>query len=182
MSTKLKLMGVDVASIGDAHAVTPGAQNYVYTDEIVYKKLVVSEDRKQLLGAILVGDASDYGALQQLVLNNMPLPEHPEDPILPFREGSKKGVGVDMLPDAALVCSCNSVTKGGFCAAIAEGCDFLRFSQEENKGSDQLRRLRPARQAILDAELKKRGHAVTNHLCEHFPHSRQELFHLVRMN
>jgi nitrite reductase (NADH) large subunit len=53
MSTKLKLMGVDVCSIGDAHAATPGALNYVFTDEAagVYKKLVVSEDRKQLLGA-----------------------------------------------------------------------------------------------------------------------------------
>src|SRR5712664_2851350 len=77
MSTKLKLMGVDVASIGDAHGATPDALNYVFTDEVagVYKKLVVSGDRKYLLGAILVGDATDYGALLQMTLNPLPLPE-----------------------------------------------------------------------------------------------------------
>jgi nitrite reductase (NADH) large subunit len=181
MSTKLKLMGVDVASIGDAHAVTPGAQNYVYTDEIVYKKLVVSEDRKQLLGAILVGDASDYGSLQQLVLNNMPLPEHPEDLILPFREGAKKGVGVESLPDAALVCSCNSVSKGQICSAIAAGAASLGALKKATKAATSCGGCGPLAKAILDAELKKRGHAVTNHLCEHFPHSRQELFHLTKL-
>src|SRR5262245_55211314 len=126
LSTKLKLMGVDVCSIGDAHGSTPGALNYVFTDEAtgVYKKLVVSEDRKQMLGAILVGDAGDYGTLLQMTLNAMPLPEHPEELILPAREG-KKGLGVDMLPESALVCSCNNVTKGALCAAIAEGCQSL---------------------------------------------------------
>ncbi len=111
MSTKLKLMGVDVCSIGDAHGSTPGALNYVFTDEAagVYKKLVVAEDRKQLLGAILVGDAADYGTLLQMALNPLPLPEHPEELILPAREG-KKGLGIDLLPDSALVCSCNGVT------------------------------------------------------------------------
>ena len=42
MSTKLKLMGVDVASVGDAHAMTPGALSYFYADEhaLVYKRLL----------------------------------------------------------------------------------------------------------------------------------------------
>ena len=104
MSTKLKLMGVDVCSIGDAHGATPDALNYVYTDEVagVYKKLVVSGDRKYLLGAILVGDASDYGTLLQMALNPLPLPEHPEELILPVREGgARKGLGVDLLPATA---------------------------------------------------------------------------------
>jgi len=182
LSTKLKLMGVDVASIGDAHAVTPESLSYVYTDEIVYKKLVVSEDRKQLLGAILVGDASDYGSLQQLVLNHMPLPEHPEDLILPFREGSKKGVGVEMLPESALVCSCNSVSKGQICSAIAAGAASIGALKKATKAATSCGGCGPLAKAILDAELKKRGHLVSNHLCEHFPHSRQELFHLVKIN
>ncbi len=71
MSTKLKLNGVDVASIGDAHANTAGSLVYTYqngADEI-YKSLVVSADKKQLLGAVLVGDASGYGVLSQYYLN-----------------------------------------------------------------------------------------------------------------
>ncbi|HEX8480134.1 MAG TPA: FAD-dependent oxidoreductase, partial [Telluria sp.] len=70
MSTKLKLMGVDVASIGDPHATAPGARSYHFSDERkqVYKKLVVSSCGKQLLGAVLVGDASEYGTLLQMML------------------------------------------------------------------------------------------------------------------
>jgi nitrite reductase (NADH) large subunit len=182
MSTKLKLMGVDVCSIGDAHGSAPGALNYVFTDEAagVYKKLVVAEDRKQLLGAILVGDASDYGTLLQMALNPMPLPEHPEDLILPAREG-KKGMGVEMLPDSALICSCNGVTKGGLCAAIDAGSQSLGALKKATKAATSCGGCAPMTKQILDAEMKKRGFRVNDHLCEHFGHSRQELFHLVRI-
>jgi nitrite reductase (NADH) large subunit len=182
MSTKLKLMGVDVCSIGDAHASTPGALNYVFTDEAagVYKKLVVAEDRKQLLGAILVGDAADYGTLLQMALNPMPLPEHPEELILPLREG-RKGLGVEMLPDSALICSCNGVTKGGICAAIEAGAQSLGAVKKATKAATSCGGCAPMTKQILDAEMKKRGFRVNNHLCEHFGFSRQELFHLVRI-
>jgi nitrite reductase (NADH) large subunit len=182
MSTKLKLMGVDVCSIGDAHASTTGAKSYVYTDEIIYKKLVVSEDRKQLLGAILVGDASDYGTLLQMVLNPMPLPEHPEELILPPRSRSVRSVGVDLLPDSALVCSCNGVSKGAICAAVANGCTSLGAVKKATKAATSCGGCGPLAKQILDAEMKKRGFSVDNHLCEHLPFSRQELFHLVRIS
>jgi nitrite reductase (NADH) large subunit len=179
MSTKLKLMGVDVASIGDAHAATADALSYVYTDEIVYKKLVVSGDRRQLLGAILVGDASEYGTLLQMVLNPIALPEHPEELILPARSG-KTGLGVDLLPDSALVCSCNSVSKGAICAAIADGCASLGALKKRTKAATTCGGCGPLAKQILDAEMKKRGFRVNHHLCEHFGFSRQELFHLVK--
>ena len=80
MSTKLKLMGVDVASIGDAHGKTPTAEAAKYVDERrqVYKKIVISEDGKQLLGAVLIGDAAEYGTPLQMALNGITLPEDPE--------------------------------------------------------------------------------------------------------
>jgi len=182
MSTKLKLMGVDVASIGDAHAATPDAQTYVYTDEVVYKKLVVSPDRKQLLGAILLGDAAAYGGLLQMVLNALPLPVHPEDLILPARSGAAAGIGVDLLPESALICSCNGVSKGAICAAIADGCISLGSLKTKTKAATTCGGCGPLAKQILDAEMKKRGYRVNNHLCEHFAFSRQELFHLVRVN
>jgi nitrite reductase (NADH) large subunit len=183
MSTKLKLMGVDVCSIGDAHGSAPGALNYVFTDEAagVYKKLVVAEDRKQLLGAILVGDAADYGTLLQMALNPLPLPEHPEELILPAREG-KKGPGIELLPDSALICSCNSVTKGAICAAISEGCQSLGSLKKKTKAATSCGGCGPLAKQILDAEMKKQGFKVNNHLCEHFAYSRQELFHLIKIN
>src|SRR6266851_2764818 len=183
MSTKLKLMGIDVASIGDAHGSTPNALNYVYTDEAagVYKKLVVSGDRKYLLGAILVGDTAEYGGLLQMALNPLPLPEHPEDLILPAREGARKGIGVEMLSDSALVCSCNGVSKGKIIEAIGGGCASLGALKKETKAATSCGGCGPLAKQILDAELKKRGFEVKNYLCEHFNYSRQELFHLARI-
>ena len=184
MSTKLKLMGVDVASLGDAMGKTPGALDYLYTDPVqgIYKKLVVSSDGKQLLGAILVGDAAEYNGLLQMALNAIPLPEHPEDLILPAREGAAKGLGVDMLPAAALICSCNSVSKGGICDAVAAGCTTIGALKKETKAGSTCGGCVPMVKQILDAELRKQGIEVKNHLCEHFPHSRQELFHLVKVS
>jgi nitrite reductase (NADH) large subunit len=184
MSTKLKLMGVDVCSIGDAHGATKNALNYVFTDEAagVYKKLVVSSDRKYLLGAILVGDATDHGSLLQMTLNPLPLPEHPEDLILPVRDGAaKKGLGVDLLPAAATICSCNNVSKGALCGAIDAGCCTLGALKKETKASTTCGGCGVLVKQILDCELKKRGVAVTHHLCEHFKYTRQELFHLIRV-
>ena len=183
MSTKLKLMGVDVASIGDAHGATLNALNYVYTDEAagVYKRLVISGDRKYLLGAILVGDADEYGSLLQMALNPLPLPEHPEDLILPAREGAKKGLGVDLLPASAAICTCNNVSKGGLCDAIAAGCASLGALKKATKASTTCGGCGPLVKQILDCELRKRGIDVKNHLCEHFDYSRQELFHLIRV-
>jgi nitrite reductase (NADH) large subunit len=182
MSTKLKLMGVDVASIGDAHGSTPDAQSYVYTDELVYKKLVVTPDRKQLLGAILLGDAAAYGGLLQMVLNAINLPEHPEDLILPARSGAPAGLGVDLLPESALICSCNGVSKGQIVEAIGAGCASLGALKKQTKAATSCGGCGPLAKQILDAEMKKRGFRVNNHLCEHFAHSRQELFHLVKIN
>src|SRR5882672_931945 len=152
MSTKLKLMGVDVASIGDAHGATPNALNYVYTDEVAgaYKKLVVSGDRKYLLGAILVGDAAEYGGLLQMALNPLPLPDHPEDLILPAREGARKGIGVEMLSDSALVCSCNGVSKGKIIEAIGGGCASLGALKKETKAATSCGGCGPLAKQILD--------------------------------
>jgi nitrite reductase (NADH) large subunit len=184
MSTKLKLLGVDVASIGDAHGATAGAKAYTFLDEVkqVYKKLVVSADHKTLLGAVLVGDAEDYGSLLQYMLNQMPLPERPEALILPSLDGAAKPMlGVGALPPAAQVCSCNNVTKGRICAAIDQGCTTLGALKVATKAATACGGCGPLVTQILKHELKARGVAVNNHLCEHFPYSRQELFHLVKL-
>ncbi|MGQ0525256.1 MAG: nitrite reductase large subunit NirB [Betaproteobacteria bacterium] len=183
-STKLKLMGVDVASIGDALGSTPGALDYVYSDPAagVYKKLVVSEEGKSLLGAILVGNAADYGTLLQMALNGLPLPDHPADLILPARAGNAgNGLGVDLLPGTATICSCNNVTKTALCEAIKAGCTSLGALKKHTRASSTCGGCGPLVKQILDAEMKKRGFDVRNVLCEHFRYSRQELFHLVRM-
>src|SRR5438067_6430277 len=124
MSTKLKLLGVDVASFGDAHGATPGCHQLTFDDPIagVYKKIVVSPDKDKLLGGILVGDATDYGTLHQWMASNTDLPLHPSDLILPDRKGGGKPLlGVAAIGDGSTICNCNNVTKGTICSAIAAG-------------------------------------------------------------
>jgi len=185
MSTKLKLMGVDVASLGDALCQSPGAKAYSFVDERkqVYKKLVVSEDGKYLLGGILVGDANDYGTWLQMMLNAMPLPEFPEQLILPAIEGAAKpaAMGVAALPNSAQICSCNNVSKGALCAAIDAGCTTLGALKKNTKAGTSCGGCSTLVGQILKSELERKGVTVNNHICEHFPYSRQQLFHLVKI-
>ncbi len=184
MSTKLKLMGVDVASIGDAHASIPGARCYSFVDERkqVYKKLVTSECGKQVLGAVLVGEAEEYGTLLQMMLNGIELPEQPESLILPAMNGQKPvGLGVDRLPPAATICSCHNVSKSALCDAIEGGATDIAALKSCTKAATGCGGCSALLGQVLKAELKRKGVAVNNHLCEHFPYSRQELYHLVRV-
>ena len=184
MSTKLKLMGVDVASIGDAHGKTPGSRTYQFSDERkqVYKKLVVSECGKQLLGAVMVGDAAEYGTLLQMMLNRIELPEAPEFLILPSSDGkAKPGLGVDALPEAAQICSCNNVSKGEICAAVCAGATSIGALKTATCAGTSCGGCVPLVTQVMKAEMKKQGMAVNNHVCEHFPYSRQELHHIVRV-
>jgi nitrite reductase (NADH) large subunit len=185
MSTKLKLLGVDVGSFGDAFATTPGARVISIFDgaSSLYKKLVLSEDKQQLLGGVLVGDASAYSQLLAHVQTGMKLPEHPEDLVLPAREGGKASFGVDALPDAAMICSCHNVDKGSICGAIRDqkitAISGVKSCTKAGTGCGSCVSLVDQ---LLKHELKRAGVAVNNHLCEHFPHSRQELAHLVRIH
>ena len=184
MSTKLKLMGVDVASISDAHARTPHCKTFSYTDEIrqIYKKIVVSADGKQLLGAVLIGDAAEYGTLLQMALNGIALPADPEFLILPSGEGKEKpGLGPDALPDSAQICSCNNVTKGQICEAVGNGATTIALLKAGCKAGATCGGCVPLVTQVMKSEMAKRGMAVNNHLCEHFAYSRQELYHLVRV-
>ncbi len=185
MSTKLKLLGVDVASLGDAHCTFSNARSYTFVDERkqVYKKLVVNEDGTRLLGGILVGDADDYGIWLQMMLDGTALPEHPEEMIVPAFEAPAKSAatGVAALPATAQICSCNNVSKGAICSAIDAGCTTIGALKTSTKAATSCGGCTSLVTQVLKAELASRGVAVNNHLCEHFPYSRQQLFHLVRV-
>ena len=185
MSTKLKLLGVDVASFGDNFGRTPGAKELAFTDAIngTYKKLVLSADGKLLLGGILIGDASAYGNLLQLVQNQITLPPHPEDLLVPPREGATAPLlGVDNLPASAQICSCNNVSKVDLCNAISDGVMDLGALKKCTKAGTGCGGCVPLVTDIFKTELKKAGIEVKNHVCEHFAYSRQELYHLVKVN
>ncbi|WP_067659787.1 nitrite reductase large subunit NirB [Nocardia harenae] len=172
MSTKLKLLGVDVASFGDAHGTTEGALSVVLHDAAkgTYAKLVVSDDAQTLLGGILVGDASQYAALRPLV--GRPLPAEPAALISPA--GAE--LGADALPDDAQICSCNNISKGAICGAIADGaCDIPAIKSCTSAGTSC-----GGCVPMLKKLLEQSGVEMSKALCEHFEHSRAELFQIVQ--
>ncbi|MGL4631197.1 MAG: nitrite reductase large subunit NirB [Leadbetterella sp.] len=186
MSTKLKLIGVDVASFGNAFVQEPDCQTIVYENKTkgIYKRINVSNDGQLLLGGILVGEAEQYNMLLQTVNNKIILPKDPEDLILGSRGGeSDGGAGVLSLPDDALICSCEAVTKGAICHEIVENkvttVDGLKKCTKAGTGCGGCI---PLVKDLINGTLKEQGVYIRNILCEHFDYTRQELFDLVKLN
>lgn len=173
LSTKLKLLGVDVASFGDAHGTSDGALEVVFNDATkgTYAKLVVSDDARTLLGGILVGDASAYGTLRPML--GRELPADPASLISPA--GAEIGVGA--LPDDAQICSCNAVTKGAICGAICEGATDVPALKAATCAGTSCGSCIPMLKQILAAQ----GVELSKALCEHFTQSRAELFQVVQV-
>jgi len=184
MSTKLKLLGVDVGSIGDAHGKTPGAITYVFSDEKaeIYKRIIVSENGKILLGAVLVGDCADYDTLLQYYLNEIELPANPEGMILPSVDGAgTPALGAAALPASATICSCHNVSKGDIFSALDGGCCSVGDVKTETKAATGCGGCAALLKNLVDDELEARGVSVDRSICEHFPYTREELYHLIRV-
>jgi len=184
MSAKLKLLGVEVGSIGDANGRTENCKSYVYLDEkrSVYKRIVVSEDGRKLLGAVLVGDTQSYSNLLQYRLNDIALPKHPDALILPEHAGVKSAaLGVDALPETAQICSCFDVKKSDIADAVAAGHTTTAAVKMHTGAGTGCGGCVPLITQVLNAQLSKQGVEIKNHLCDHFEYSRQELFHLIRI-
>ena len=176
LATKLKLMGVDVASFGDAHAATPDCLEVVVDDPIArtYSKLVMSPDSQTLLGGVFVGDAGPYQLLKPLLGRTLPS-SSPLSLLTPATSGGDAGLGVESLPDDAQICSCNAVTKGDLREAICGGaCDLAALKGCTRAGTSCGSCL-PLMKQVLEAE----GIEQSTALCEHFEQSRSELFEIV---
>lgn len=185
MSTKLKLIGIDVASFGDAFIQEPNAQTIVFenTAKGIYKRINISNDGKYLLGGVLVGDAEQYNMLLQNTKNKVLLPADPEDLMLGARGGAEHASsGVMALPDEALICSCEAVTKGSICHEIIENkVTTLDGIKKCTKAGTGCGGCVPMVKDLINETMKSQGVFVRNILCEHFDYTRQELFDLVKI-
>lgn len=184
MSTKLKLIGVDVASFGDPFIQTAETRTVVFEDTMkgIYKRINISEDGKYLLGGILVGEAESYNMLLQTCKNKVVLPPNPEDVILGLRSGeSDSSSGITGLPDEALICSCESISKGNICSVIAEGCDTIDAIKKCTKAGTGCGGCIPMLKDLMVHTLKSQGKYIRNVVCEHFSYSRQELYDLIKV-
>jgi nitrite reductase (NADH) large subunit len=168
-STKLKLLGVDVASFG----ATEGPLDVTFTDPAtrVYAKLVLSDDAKTLLGGVLVGDADAYGTLRACL--GGPLPAPPLALLAPADAETRPP-----LPGGAQVCSCNGVTKDTIVAAIRDkGCSDVPAVKACTRAGTTCGSCVP----LLKQLLVESGVTMSKALCEHFDYSRQELFEIIRV-
>lgn len=183
MSTKLKLLGCDVGSVGDAHAQTQGCKVFVYQDEInqSYRKMVVSEDGKKLLGAVLVGDNSYYDTLLQYYLNAIDLPEQAQSLILPTMDGAPAALGVDALPATASICSCHNVSKQDIADVVCNGALSVGDVKGVTKAATGCGGCAALLKKVVDNELLALGVEVSTDICEHFAYTRQDLYNLVKI-
>lgn len=185
MSTKLKLIGVDVASFGEPFMPASKGHSIIFENKTkhLYKRINISIDGKSLLGGILVGDASDYNMLHQVYLNGMKIPEDPSQLIIPASEGNSSLGSVLELPDTAQVCSCESISKGDICSSITEGgCNNLGDVVEKTKATTGCGGCKPMVTDLINETLKSLGKEVKETICEHFDYNRQALYDLVKVS
>jgi len=187
MSTKLKLIGVDVASFGDPFITEPHCRTIIFEDTFkeTYKRINISQDGKYLLGGILIGDASAYNMLLQTVNNKILLPPDPDDLISAPRKGSEPaaGSGVAALPDSALICSCEGVSKGAICNAVSGGgCETVDAIKKCTGAGSGCGGCLPMVKDLMVHTLKSNGKYIRNVICEHFNYSRQELYDLIKIH
>ncbi|WP_439959781.1 nitrite reductase large subunit NirB [Streptomyces abyssomicinicus] len=180
LSTKLKLLGVDVASFGDAHGTADGCLDVVYSDSRagLYKKLVVGRDGT-LLGGILVGDAEAYGTLRALT-GSVP-PVSPESLVLPAgAAGGGAQLGPSALPDEAIICSCHNVTKGAIRGAVTDHqCVTVPEVKKCTKAGTGCGSCVKVLGQLVEAELEASGVEVDKGLCGCFGQTREELYEIV---
>nr|WSX79541.1 nitrite reductase large subunit NirB [Streptomyces sp. NBC_00899] len=179
LSTKLKLLGVDVASFGDAHGTTDGCLDVRYSDARsgIYRKLVVGSDGT-LLGGILVGDVESYGVLRPLT-GSVP-PVAPEHLVLPAGAGAPVTLGPTALPDEAVICSCNNVTKGAIRGAVTDhDCTSVPDVKKCTKAGSSCGSCVKVLGQLVTAELEAGGVEVDKGLCPHFAQTRAELYEIV---
>ncbi len=184
LSTKLKLLGVDVASFGDYESKLDHGQPLVFEDPFagVYKMLQFDRAGRRLVGGILVGDAADYGTLSSLAKSGDPLPCSPGE-LMGVGGSRGAALGADAIGDHAQVCSCNNVSKGDIRAAIADknltSLDDVKLCTKAGTGCGGCL---PLVTDIFKAEMAQAGVTLKNDLCEHFPYSRQELFEITKIH
>jgi nitrite reductase (NADH) large subunit len=122
LGTKLKVRGVELASMGETRPAGPDDEVVVYREPRhgIYKKLIVRNDA--IAGAILLGETEAASTLTQMFMAGTAVPERRADLFF----GTPTGVALlkaSDLPDNAQICNCNGISKRRIVEAIeTQGC------------------------------------------------------------
>ena len=167
MSTKLKLLGVDVASFGDAMGTTPDCLEVVVNDAVnrPTPSWFSPTMRRRFWAASwwVTPRRTDSAADGRRRAAGDPMAL-----IAPAGSEGGAGLGVGALPAAAQICSCNNVTKGDLTEAIAGGCCDVPAQEAARKAGTSCGSCVPLLKQLLEAE----GVEQSKALCEHFSQSR----------
>lgn len=203
LSTKLKLMGVDVASFGDFFAdqgkftrpiptgrgkgqaaaslpEPPAVKALTYRDPFsdVYKKYIFTADGKYLLGGMMVGDCKDYVKLVGMCNKQKQLEIPPSQLILGAKkEGEEEG---DDLDDDAQICSCHNTSKADIVKKVKDGCRAFGEIKSTTKCGTGCGGCVPLATSIFNKAMKDAGAEVSNSLCPHFKQSRPDLYTIIK--
>jgi len=185
MSTKLKLIGVGVASFGDPFISEPYSRTLIFESSFkgIYKRINISNDGRHLLGGVLIGDTSNYNLLLQMVTNRIILPPEPESLIMEANVKEPTTDGIVGLPDEAIICSCEGVTKGSICSSVSDqGCESVDSIKKCTKAGTGCGGCVPMLKDLMINAMKQKGRYIRNVVCEHFDLSRQELYDLIKIH
>jgi nitrite reductase (NADH) large subunit len=188
--TKLKLLGVEVASFGDVHAEAAAASTIAFTDSTarVHRRLV-TDDQGRVTGGVLVGDASGFESMVAVAAGDVDAPEDLVELLLPTGRSTDRGSAHDHGPalrPSATVCSCENVSAGQIYAAIDEGiasagqADVATVKACTRAGTG-CGGCVPQITDLVRIRLAEAGIEASRRLCEHFSQSRQELCDIVRL-
>jgi ferredoxin-nitrate reductase len=143
----LKMHGTDLCSLGLAECPDePGYEEVVFIDKAkrYYKKCIIHNDR--LVGAILIGDKSEFLEYRDLIQNKMELSEKR---LQLLRSGQKTEPVIGKL-----VCSCGNVGEGNIINKINAGCRDLHSLCQGSGAGLGCGSCKPEVSAILHATIK----------------------------
>ena len=201
LSTKLKLLGVEVASFGRSAdfwfkgqytGKDPNVKFIDSKDDLndTYRRLCFSADGKQLMGGVLVGDAKDYSKLLQLskkddLAGNDPVALAFKLPPPGASGGVDDGGDGTGLTDDDMICTCIGLSKSQVRQAIIEKEAYTipQIKKACKAGTGCGGCVTPVGEVpkLLAHTLKKLGKAGASGICPHFSYSRKELFDIIKV-
>jgi len=149
LATKLKVLGVELVSMGRVSDVQPGDEVLRYVEERagVFKKLVVRDG--QLVAGCLLGDTANSGMLTDLFIRGADVPERRSTLLFPAPD--QEGSDVRSIPNDALICSCHQVAKKKILKAIGDGACSLNTLGGCTKAGTGCGGCKPLMQELIDA-------------------------------
>ena len=147
-STKLKVAGIELAAMGDKDPVQEDDEvvSYAEPSRGIYKKVIVRGDR--LVGAIVIGDGVAVPPLLRAFTDSVVVPPNRAD--LLFRASPPPPPSVDAVPDSALICNCNGVTKAQIIECVLGGARGVGAVCEATRASTGCGSCRPEVRAIVE--------------------------------